>query len=212
LAGEFEAWRFDRLVGYGHDTYEKRMNWKLGIDTFGETYHFSTLHRDTLGPFFYGNVQTYDVFGRNHRMGLCLRSIDELRSEPRERWHISRAALPVYYLFPNVRVNVLPASVVMVRIYPVPGDPTRSVARVSFQAWPEAIESDPELVQRVTQTFGDVIRDEDFEVASRSQRGSDCGIPEHVIFGRNEPALHHYHNTYREALGMAPLELLDGPV
>lgn len=34
--------------------------------------------------------------------------------------------------------------------------------------------------------------------------------PEYTIFGRNEPALHHYHNTYREALGMEPLELLPG--
>jgi hypothetical protein len=29
-----------------------------------------------------------------------------------------------------------------------------------------------------------------------------------VVFGRNEPALHHYHNTYRAALGMEPLPLL----
>ncbi len=25
-----------------------------------------------------------------------------------------------------------------------------------------------------------------------------------------EPALHHYHNTYRAALGMPPLELIEG--
>jgi hypothetical protein len=28
------------------------------------------------------------------------------------------------------------------------------------------------------------------------------------VFGRNEPALHHYHNTYREALGMDLLPLI----
>ena len=47
-------------------------------------------------------------------------------------------------------------------------------------------------------------------MAARSQLGADAGNPEYVIFGRNEPALHHYHNTYREALGMEPLELLPG--
>ena len=31
-----------------------------------------------------------------------------------------------------------------------------------------------------------------------------------MVFGRNEPALHHYHNTYREALGMPLLELIEG--
>jgi phenylpropionate dioxygenase-like ring-hydroxylating dioxygenase large terminal subunit len=208
LADEFEAWGFDRLVGFGRDTYQKRMNWKLGIDTFGETYHFPTLHRNTLAPRFYGNVQTYDVFGRNHRMGLCMRSIDELRSEPREKWDIGRAALPVYYLFPNVQVNVLSRSVVLVRLYPQPEDPARSVARISFYAQPEHIDN-PE-VTAIFHGFADVIRDEDFEVASRSQVGADAGIPDHVVFGRNEPALHHYHDTYREALGMPALPLVEG--
>ena len=29
------------------------------------------------------------------------------------------------------------------------------------------------------------------------------------MFGRNEPALHHYHNIYRAALGIDPLPILD---
>ena len=36
--------------------------------------------------------------------------------------------------------------------------------------------------------------------------GADAGIPVCNTFGRNEPALHHYHNTYWEALGMELLE------
>ena len=75
LAGldtEFETWGFDRLVHIGDDTYETPMNWKLAIDTFGETYHFEKLHRDTLAPVFHGNVQAYHTFGRNHRMTLCV--------------------------------------------------------------------------------------------------------------------------------------------
>jgi len=30
-----------------------------------------------------------------------------------------------------------------------------------------------------------------------------------LTFGRNEPALHHYHNTYREALGLQKLPILE---
>ncbi len=104
---------------------------------------------------------------------------------------------------------MLPNSVVRVRLYPDPQDPARSVTRLSFYAPKEALETNPDLVKEVTQNFSDVIRDEDFEVASRAQIGSDCGIHEHVLFGRNEPALHHYHNTYRGALGMPPLELIE---
>ena len=38
------------------------------------------------------------------------------------------------------------------------------------------------------------------------QRTAESGQLKAVIFGRNEPALHHFHRNYREALNQAPLE------
>jgi phenylpropionate dioxygenase-like ring-hydroxylating dioxygenase large terminal subunit len=207
LAEEFEAWGWDEMVPFGHDTYETPMNWKLGIDTFGETYHFASLHAQTLYPSFYGNVQTYDVFGRNHRMGLCLRSIDALRGQPREKWHVCEAALPVYFLFPNVQLNVFRRSIVSVSIYPDPNDPGRAISRVGFYGRREALEREGDELRQLVTNFGFVIRDEDFAMGARQQLGAASGAHEHVVFGRNEPALHHYHNTYREALGMPRLPL-----
>jgi hypothetical protein len=63
-------------------------------------------------------------------------------------------------------------------------------------------------IKEILSGFASIIRDEDYHVAARSQLGAEAGVPDHTIFGRNEPALHHYHNTYREALGMEPLELI----
>jgi len=57
------------------------------------------------------------------------------------------------------------------------------------------------------QGFADVIQAEDYWAAASSHQGALSGAQEHVLFGRNEPALHHYHNTYREALGIPPLLL-----
>jgi hypothetical protein len=45
---------------------------------------------------------------------------------------------------------------------------------------------------------------------AHGQLGADAGLPEYCVFLRSEPALHHYHNGYREALGMEPLELIEG--
>jgi phenylpropionate dioxygenase-like ring-hydroxylating dioxygenase large terminal subunit len=207
LVPELAAWRFERLVHVGEDVYPTPTNWKLAIDTFGETYHFQVLHRSSLGPFFHGNVQAYDTWGRNHRMTLCLKSIDELRSEPEENWDIRRGAFPVYYLFPNVQVNVGLGGVILVRVYPVPGDPRRSVSKVSFYLWPK-LAADPGPATEMQKRFGAVIRDEDYVAAAASQVGADSGLVKEILFGRNEPALHYYHNTYREALGMEPLPLL----
>jgi hypothetical protein len=98
----------------------------------------------------------------------------------------------------------------LVRVYPVPGEPGHSVSQVSFYAWPETIAHEPERVTEIQKAFGEIIRDEDYVAAAASQVGAESGLQEEVIFGRNEPALHHYHNTYREVLGLEPLPLLEG--
>jgi len=209
LVPEFAAWGWEDLVNLGYDSYEMRLNWKLANDTFGETYHFTTLHRDSLALNFHGNVQAYDTFGRNHRMTLVRREIDEMRTRPEETWEISQGTFPVYYLFPNIQINVAPFGFILVRIYPKLGDPARSISRIGFYSRPEPLEKFAEPIRGIVQNFADIIRDEDYAVAARSQLGAEAGVPEYNVFGRNEPALHHYHNTYREALGMEPLELLE---
>jgi hypothetical protein len=54
--------------------------------------------------------------------------------------------------------------------------------------------------------FARIIRDEDYQAAAAAHAGARSGAQEYITFGRNEPALHHYHNTYRAALGMPPLQ------
>ena len=132
-----------------------------------------------------------------------------MRDQPEETWHVSQGTFPVYYLFPNVQLNVTPFGFVMFRVYPDPTDPTRrTISRIGFYARKSALESHEERIRETLDNFAHIIRAEDYMVAARSQIGAEAGVPKFTIFGRNEPALHHYHNTYREALGMEPLELL----
>jgi len=192
------------------------MNWKLAIDTFGETYHFNTLHKDTLANDFYGNAQMYDTFERNHRMALCLRNIDTLRNVPEENWNILLAALPVYYIFPNIQLILGQGGPTLVRVYPDGNNPHQSHSQISFYMSPDMadLEMDDERreryenIQERMQGFASVIELEDYVVAASSHQGILSGAQEYLTFGRNEPALHHYHNTYREALGMPPLEYI----
>ena len=64
-------------------------------------------------------------------------------------------------------------------------------------------------MEELYSAFGSVIRDEDYVVAASSHKGLKSGNIEFLTFGRNEPALHHYHNTYREALGLQKLPLIE---
>ncbi len=217
LSQELAEWNLADMSLEGEDLYQHEMNWKLAIDTFGETYHFNFLHKDTLAQDFYGNVQMYDTFKRNHRMMLCMKSIEELRNVSTEDWHVLACTLPVYYLFPNIQLILSQAGPILVRIYPNGPGPDDSFSKITFYLRPEiaALREDPEFdndavdISGRLRGFRQVIRDEDYVAAASSHRGLAAGGMTHIIFGRNEPALHHYHNTYREALGMEPLERLE---
>ena len=55
--------------------------------------------------------------------------------------------------------------------------------------------------------FNAIIEREDYPTAATSQRGAESGLVEHILFGKNEPALHHYHNAHRKGLGRPLLEV-----
>ena len=224
LKDDLEAWGFQNLVLTHEEEYVTEMNWKLAIDTFGETYHFSVLHKDSLFNDFHGNVQMFDTFKRNARLTLCTRNIDVMKLEPEENWHICKGAFPVYYFFPNIILNVSGEGIILVREYPLDNSPHRSVSKISFYFWPHVIDNlkelgiDPSNIEEneTAQSndihpysgFGEIIRDEDYVAAAASHKGLRAGTLDFMTFGKNEPALHHYHNTYREALGLDPLSLI----
>jgi len=211
LLDELESWNLDTLHHLGDDEYEVECNWKLAMDTFGETYHFASLHKDTLINAFHGNVQCYDTFGRNHRMLLCRRDIDHMRELPESEWQITTATLPVYWLFPNIVLMPSQTGLYLVRPFPDRDNPGRHVSRITFYLWPHiaANEELAEVSEMIAHGFAGVIRDEDYVVSASQQVSANSGAIEHAVFGRNEPALHHYHNTYRAMLGMDSLELVD---
>jgi len=218
LGPELGSWQLEKSEHRWDTRYDTPMNWKLAIDTFGETYHFGALHRNTLAEFMYGNCQMYDTFKRNHRMALCSRGIDLLRNLPESEWHVLKAALPVYYIFPNVQLITGSGGPTLVRVYPKGEDPNDSFSEISFYGHEgmqeagtfEGMENEFQRrgsLEERARGFADVIEMEDYVAAASGHRGALSGAQEFVLFGRNEPALHHYHNTYREALGMEPLAL-----
>ena len=118
---------------------------------------------------------------------------------------------------------------VLVRIYPNRKTIGQSLSRVSYYSAAhrvpqlEAVErvsqrsSDnvyaPETdapmafsLSAVTELFVSTVEHEDYFMGTKTQITANSGKVEHFLFGRNEPALHHFHNNYRSALGMPPLE------
>ena len=55
LAEELASFNLGEIVYAGNKNLTMNLNWKLANDTFGETYHFGKLHKNTLGKIFPGN-------------------------------------------------------------------------------------------------------------------------------------------------------------
>ena len=47
------------------------------------------------------------------------------------------------------------------------------------------------------------VEHQDFPVSEGIQRGFDSGAQDDIVFGRNEPALQHYHKALKSALAPA---------
>ena len=51
------------------------------------------------------------------------------------------------------------------------------------------------------EVFKSTVENGDYVMGEMQQKAAESGLLKEIIFGRNEPALHHFHNNYREALG-----------
>ncbi len=227
LEDEIAGWNFANLVYMGQSELRNRLNWKLANDTFGETYHFPRLHRNTLGKLFHGDALVYETFGRNHRFVWANKGIDALREQPEDQWSFEAGAGWLYYLFPNVQLSGGGHSASVIKIYPDGDNPGRSVTRVDHYYSQEMINAasnaqtlitpqdvyDPQArrgaapsIEATMEIFDSTIEQEDYRMGETTQQAAESGVIDHLLFGRNEPALHHYHNTIRSALKLPPLE------
>ena len=228
LADEFASWDLTNHRFVGQKTIEMDLNWKFANDTFGETYHFKKLHKDTLGRLYYGNNLHLKEFGRHHRFVTANYGIDAMREKPEAEWNIAQGTFVLYHLFPNIQFLADKQTATLIRIYPDENNPGRSITRISFYYTPDVIEAleaeqaeGAEIddvydydgrqgmiggVEASLEVFHSTVEKEDYVLGEMQQRAAETGMLKEIIFGRNEPALHHFHSNYREALGQPPLE------
>lgn len=227
LAAELASFSMPSQIAVGQTTINKALNWKLANDTFGETYHFGKLHKDTLGRLYYGNNLHFAEFGRHHRFVTANHGMEAMRSLPEAQWDIARCTFVLYHLFPNVQLITSRFSTTLIRIYPDKDNPGRSTTQISFYFAPELAEEANDVgdapapkadaysfqqerasLSASLEVFKSTVENEDYVMGEMQQRVAESGLLKEIIFGRNEPALHHFHNNYREALGQPLLEKL----
>src|SRR3954467_10981450 len=200
LGDDLASYNLESYHHYETPTLRREMNWKLAVDTFCETYHRSYLHHDTISPLFYNNRATFDGFGRNHRLVAARRTIDELRGQPEAAWDVYYHTAIVYVLFPNTVFIFQRDHVESWHIFT--GDrPDRCSMYVSFYI-PEPATSDS-AKRHWDNNFNllmATVELQDFPTCEGMQRGFPSGAQDSIVFGRNEPALQHFHRSVTTAL------------
>ena len=202
LGPELESFGFERWHHFETRTLRPRINWKMAVDTFLEAYHLAVLHARSVSPIFIGNLCASDAFGPHHRMIAVRRSFADARDRRDAARDFLRHTIELYTLFPNT-VFVHQADHVEVwRMFP--GErPDAATVHLSLYV-PEAPATDKARQHWAAnvQLVLDAVDTEDFRLGEGIQRGFASGAQDHVTYGRNEPALIHFHRSLERALGV----------
>lgn len=86
------------------DLLQVPANWKYGLDTFFETYHLNSLHRETFKGFF-SPVCVLDTFGSHHRFTFAPLDLASWPGREPAEWQLDTIPLQ-YFLFPNTVISV----------------------------------------------------------------------------------------------------------
>ena len=194
LGGELAHYDLGRFTPYATRVLTRQMNWKLALDTFLESYHFCVLHKDSICSIFHQNLATFDTYGEHFRLISPRRSIARLREQPRAEWQVLPNLVVLYVLFPNTVLVWQGEQVELWQIFPDGANPARSHLRLTlYSPTPPATDKARAHWQRNLELVLHVVENEDFPVGEGIQRSFSSGAQSHIVFGRNEPALGHFH-------------------
>lgn len=200
LAAELDGFGLAGFHPYATRVLRRRMNWKLALDTFLESYHFCVLHKDSICSIFHQNLASFDTYGAHFRLVSPRRSITRLREEPPAQWQVLPHLVIIYVLFPNTVLVWQGEQVEFWQIFPDGEDPASSVLQLTlYTPSPATTDKARRHWDRNLELVLHVVENEDFPVGEGIQAGFESGAQSHIVFGRNEPALAHFHRAITSA-------------
>lgn len=183
-------------------TRPQPFNWKFGIDTFCELFHLSYLHRESLRDVFIGNVSSFEPFGRHFRETVVRTTFPAMLELPEEERTIFPHTAIVYYLFPNSILTWQLDHLEHWQFFPSPGDDDACIVKVSL-----LVDREPQSEaavrhwERNWDALERTVFGEDFGAMARIQANLRAGSVDHLVYGRNELGLQHFHTVIDEAVG-----------
>ncbi len=181
-------------------------NWKYGLDTFFETYHLNSLHRETFKGLF-STACVFDTFGPHHRYTFAPLDIADWVGTAEGDWQVDSIPLQ-YFLFPNTIISVGSTSrsgltVNIHRIFPSAADRFTSGLSYCAVGGVRSPEHRAEIDQAYTISTAALVN-EDYSVAAESHAGI-MALPEgtKLPVGRREIGVWNFHRNAARLLRAA---------
>ena len=159
------------------------------------------LHRATVAPLIRGNTGAFDAFGDHARLTMLRYGSTEWEGRPDGEWNVLANILPIYRLMPNTIIVFQSDHLETWRV--LPGDaPDRTTVEFALYApEPPATDKARAYWQKNYDLAIRTVLDEDFALGEKMQRAFMSGLQAEVVYGRNEPALIHFHQRLKAVLG-----------
>ncbi len=202
LGDEFSAYGFERYSYFASEVMTPAINWKFGIDTFLEAYHLPALHRASIAPLIRGNLVAFDAFGDHGRMSLVRFSSSDWEGKPEAEWDVLSHMVCVYRVLPNAIIVFQSDHLETWRMLPGAAPDRSNIEFALYVPEPPATDKARGYWKKNYDLAIKTVLDEDFALGERMQRGFMSGLQAEVVYGRNEPALIHFHQRLQAALGL----------
>ncbi len=207
FAPELAQLELARAVPVKNGVLTADSNWKFALDTYGEGYHFSTLHASTIGQTHYNDIAVYDRFGPHHRISFPDRGVAALVDRPESEWpEVDYGG--VHFLFPNTILfigSIEPGKGYTQIFRLFPGDSPGKM-RTLFNVYaPQGIKSEQHRaeVEFAYDATAQVVTTEDYRIASEGWANLRHAPDDfRIVYGRNEIALQNLHHAIADAIGM----------
>ncbi len=180
-----------------------RANWKLLLETFLESQHVFSLHRETVHPHYFSLPMVADPLGPHLRFPVARRSLAGLREQPEASWQLVAHATVQWYLAPNALLSATRDYALLWRFEAEAPDDCEVETRF-YTARPVANDAEQ---QRWRDAFALQLRvtgEEDFPMQEKIQRGLASGVAPDLAIGTHEIGVVHLHATLARLLAGAP--------
>ncbi len=194
IGADLEALGLPRFQAFASRSTRWQANWKLLLETFLESYHVFSLHRETVHPFYFSLPMVADPIGPHLRFPVARRTLADLRGLPESDWRLVDHATVQWYLAPNALLSATRDYAQLWRF----SSPTPNTCDVETHFYTAQSVANETLAKRWQAAFELQLRvtgAEDFPMQEKIQRGLDSGASPSLSIGAHEIGVIHLHET-----------------